>query len=176
MKTQNFFSTTAVATFLFVLMLGLQAQTMAQPPEPREPMAPFCQNIPNITDDQQKKIDALAVQHQKQMLINRDEKAAKVAEMRKLEHADKPDNAAINKMIDEIAALDAKIMKERNAHRQQIRALLTEEQRVAFDTQGGGRGQGRGHGCGQGCGQNCGKGQGFEPGKGRGGRGGHNGR
>ena len=43
----------------------------------------------------------------------------------------------INKTIDEIGALQIQMMKEREAHHQQIRSILAEKQRVIFDSRGG---------------------------------------
>ncbi|RMH64459.1 MAG: periplasmic heavy metal sensor, partial [Calditrichaeota bacterium] len=40
----------------------------------------------------------------------------------------------VNALIDQIGDLKTQIMKIRAAHRQQIRALLTEEQRIIFDS------------------------------------------
>jgi hypothetical protein len=43
---------------------------------------------------------------------------------------------AINSTIDEIAALRGQMMKLHMANRQEIRKLLTDKQRVIFDTKG----------------------------------------
>jgi len=57
----------------------------------------------------------------------------KRARLEVLQTADKPDTREINKVIDEIAAVQAQEMKAQAANRQKIKSLLTEEQRAIFD-------------------------------------------
>jgi hypothetical protein len=57
----------------------------------------------------------------------------KQSQLQLLSTTDKPDMGAINKAIDEIGTLQTQMMKEREDHRQQIRAQLTDAQRVQFD-------------------------------------------
>ena len=64
----------------------------------------------------------------------------KRAKLEVLQTADKPEMKEINKVIDEIAAIQAQEMKSQAANRQKIRSLLTEEQRVRFDAIGANRG------------------------------------
>lgn len=56
-----------------------------------------------------------------------------------------PDRAAINTIIDEMTNLQNAKMKERVTHRQAIRSMLTDDQRIMFDSRQmyrqGGRGQ-----------------------------------
>jgi Spy/CpxP family protein refolding chaperone len=116
----------------------------------------FCKNIPDITEDQQGKIDALRTDHMKTMQSLRNQKNEKRAHLQTLRTADKADMNAINKTIDEIGALQTKMMKERENHIQEVRNLLTDEQRISFDShkRGNGPGQGycRGNGPGRGTG------------------------
>ena len=67
----------------------------------------------------------------------------KRAKLESLQTADKPDLKEINKVIDEITALQAQKMKSQAASRQKIRSLLTEEQRALFDARGAHRGKRR---------------------------------
>lgn len=96
--------------------------------------------ISGLTDDQKSKIDALKVGHQKQMMEYRAEKDKLEAELKLLEIADKADMNKINLKIDEITSVQGKIMKEFSKHRQDVRLILTPEQRVEFDNH-------KGHGC-----------------------------
>jgi hypothetical protein len=57
---------------------------------------------------------------------------------------------AINKTIDEISVLKTTIAKKREAHKQEVRKLLNDEQRLFFDANAGKRGQGKGMHHGQG--------------------------
>jgi Spy/CpxP family protein refolding chaperone len=59
--------------------------------------------------------------------------AEKKAHLRTLSLVEKPDQTQIDKTIDEMMAIQAQIMKKRSLHQQEIRSLLTEEQRMAFD-------------------------------------------
>lgn len=92
-----------------------------------------CRNLPGITSDQLDQIDALRLKNLKENQQLRNELGEKRARMRTLSSVDNPDMAAINKLIDEMAAIRANIQKNMAASHQQIRQLLTEEQRLIFD-------------------------------------------
>ncbi|HQG71648.1 MAG TPA: Spy/CpxP family protein refolding chaperone [Tenuifilum sp.] len=99
----------------------------------------------NLTPEQEQKINDLRVKHLKEITPLRNELSEKQAHLRTLESADKPDMAAINKTIDEITSIKAKLMKARVAHRAEVSQLLTDEQRVLFNARGQ-KGKGmRGH-------------------------------
>jgi len=90
--------------------------------------------IPNLTDDQKKKIKDLRTPLQKEVLPLKNQLAEKRAHLKTLQTADKADLKSINSTIDEMSQLQSQIMKKHAAHTQAVRALLTDEQRVAFDT------------------------------------------
>lgn len=94
--------------------------------------------IPNLTAEQEKQIEQLKLKHQKEMLPLRNALREKHARMQTLETAEKADMAAINKTIDEIATIKTDMQKKRAAHRQEIRNVLNEEQRLVFDSKGQG--------------------------------------
>lgn len=110
--------------------------------------AGICKGIPDLTEEQEAKFEKYRVTHMKAMNNYRNELDQKRAELRTLESADKPDMAAINKKIEEIADTKENMMKERAKHLQNLRAELTEEQRVYFDAHKGQRGKGHRHGHG----------------------------
>jgi len=120
-------------------------------------------NIPDLTEAQQKQIDELRTAHQKEMLQYRNQMQEKQAKLNTLRTADKADMAAIDKMIDEIGTLHTQMMKAKENHRQKVRSLLTEQQRVYFDTQRGKGKGGKGFGCcnGMGAGRGMGQGMGY---------------
>jgi len=93
----------------------------------------FC-CVANLTEDQQSQLDKLRLEHRKEVLNLRNQLREKNARMNTLETADKIDMAAINKVIDEISDLKKQMMKKKAEHRQEVRKVLTEEQRVEFDT------------------------------------------
>ena len=104
-------------------------------------------NIPDLTEDQQKKMKKMKTANMKDMLQFRNVMAEKHAKLNTLRTADKVDMNAINKIIDEIGASKTKMMKKREAHRQEVRQILTDEQRVYFDSRrGNGFHGGKGHG------------------------------
>ena len=90
--------------------------------------------IPNLTEDQKKKIKDLRTPLQKEILPLKNQLAEKKAHLKTLQTADKADLKSINTTIDEMTQLQSQMMKKRAAHTQAVRALLTDEQRVAFDT------------------------------------------
>ena len=90
----------------------------------------------NLSADQKKKMAELRTQLKKDILPLKNQLGEKKAKMRTLETADKADIAAINALIDEIQSLQGKIMKLHATQRQEIRKMLTPEQRVDFDLKG----------------------------------------
>ena len=108
-------------------------------------------NIPDLSADQQKKIEDMSIVHQKKMLQFRNQLQEKEAALNTSRTADKTDMAAINKIIDEIGTIKTQMMKEREAHNQQVRNLLTDKQKVIFDSRRGrGNKQGEYYGNGRG--------------------------
>jgi Spy/CpxP family protein refolding chaperone len=132
--------------------------------------------IPDLTEDQQSKIDEMRTAHWTEMKTLRADLGILKAEMQKLKVADKPDQNAIDGKIKEMGALKTKMAIAANHHHLAVRELLTDEQKAYFDrTNRGpkmgefGRGHGRGHrgqgyhrGGGRGCGS--GNGQGYRNG------------
>jgi Spy/CpxP family protein refolding chaperone len=94
---------------------------------------PYC-NIPGLTDEQRDNMEKLRLVHQKKVRLMHANLQEKRAHIRTLRLADNPDMQQINKTIDEIAALQGDLMKEREAHRQAIRSGLNEEQKAWFDS------------------------------------------
>lgn len=112
----------------------------------------ICQDIPGLTDSQQKLIDKQGKAHQKKM-----------DQLRTRFYAETDQGESSN--------LKTEMNAERSKHYQNVSALLTPEQQQWFDQQcytdsngrylrqGNGRGYGRnmGKGLGQGKGRNCGR-------------------
>ena len=123
---------------------------------PMRDSARFERCIPNLTAEQETKIQALRVKHQKEITPLRNELAEKRAHL----HTLKPDINAINRTIDEISALQTKIMKSNASHRIEVASNLTDEQKVFFNSHRGKmkRGCGMGNGIGNRMGNRMGKG------------------
>jgi len=96
--------------------------------------------IPDLTDAQKSKIDGLRVKQLKEATAHKTLMAEKRANLNTLRIADKPDMKKINSTIDEMGALRTKHLKSKEAHRQAVRALLTDKQRVHFDARKGHKG------------------------------------
>lgn len=123
MKTRN---AKNIAMLLVVLFMASGMELLAQ-----RGMHHNC--IPDLTDEQKEKIDELRIPHMKNMQELRADVKVYKAELGKLMQAEKPDMGAINSKIDEISKVKSDIMKEHAKHKQDVRALLTDEQRIYFD-------------------------------------------
>jgi len=114
--------------------------------------------IPNLTPEQTAKIQKLAFEHQKALLALQTALKTKQLELRQL-MMEGADQKKFEAKIDELAKARADIQKKCLAHRNEIRGLLTDEQKKAFDQKCGGMGCGAGFGHGHGKGgSRCGSG------------------
>ncbi|MDZ7741354.1 MAG: Spy/CpxP family protein refolding chaperone [Bacteroidota bacterium] len=104
----------------------------------------MCMNLPDLSEEQMEKIEKIKTDFMKENLPLKNEMDIKRAELKALSTGDEADPGAINKKIDEIAALQAKMMKKHAAHRQDIRKLLNDEQKLMFDQHGKRFGMGMG--------------------------------
>ncbi len=128
-------------TLLTMLLLSLPMLSSAQEAEHRkrghemskDRMSNIEERIPDLTEDQKENIKSIRLSAMKDMKPLRNELGEKEARFKTLNSADKPDMDAINKQIDEIAALKASISKREIKAQQDIRALLNDEQKMAFD-------------------------------------------
>ncbi|MCK5856103.1 MAG: Spy/CpxP family protein refolding chaperone [Bacteroidales bacterium] len=104
--------------------------------------------IPDLTVEQAEKIKSLRLEMMKKINPLKAQIKEKRAHLNTLSIVEKPDMKAINKTIDEIGALRIEMMKIHAQMRQDVRAVLTEDQRVIFDSKAGrmmGKGM-KGHG------------------------------
>ena len=90
--------------------------------------------IPDLTEEQEEQMQTLRTDHLKAILPMRNELAEMNARLQTLSTADNADMSQINGLIEEMGALKMQMMKAGVAHRQEIRKLLTDEQRVVFDS------------------------------------------
>lgn len=123
-----------------------------------------CERIPDLTDEQGTKIEALRVEHLKEMNAFRNNMNELRAKKHTLMTSDNSNMNEISSVIDQMTAMQNKMMKERASHQQDVRSLLTDNQKVYFDSRpmrGGRHGKGMrndGHGRGQGYGGGYGRG------------------
>lgn len=115
----------------------------------------FCQMIPDLTEDQENKIEALRLEQMKASTAFRNQKNELMAKKQTLMASDNSDLKEINAVIDQMTDIHNKMMKASVKHHQDVRNLLTDEQKVIFDSrpmrgygQRNGNGQGYNHGNG----------------------------
>ncbi|MBI9033333.1 MAG: Spy/CpxP family protein refolding chaperone [Bacteroidales bacterium] len=141
------------ATMMVVVMVLASMFSQAQPnrngcQKGLKAEASCLQHLPDLTDDQKAQIETLRLSQQQSMLETRNQLDVLHAELKVLTTAENADMKAIDKKAEEIGALKTKMAKQRLAHKQEVRKILTKEQRLVFDTKMQHRkGQGRhGHG------------------------------
>jgi Spy/CpxP family protein refolding chaperone len=90
--------------------------------------------LPDLTDDQVKKIKSLRMEMMKKITPMKAELQELKAHLHTLSIAEKVDMEAINKTIDRMGAIRTKMMMIRAKFQQDVRAVLNEEQRIIFDS------------------------------------------
>lgn len=89
--------------------------------------------ISGLTEEQKEQMKGLRVEHMKAVQPLRNQIGEQRARLRTLSTSDKVDMAEINRVIDDIGKTRTQMMKAGAQHRQDVRELLTGEQRVIFD-------------------------------------------
>ncbi len=95
------------------------------------------QGLPDLTDEQKEKIKELRLGLMKEALPIRNQIAENWAKLKTISTADPVDMKAIDKLIDENSILQASLKKEKAANHQEVRKLLTDDQRIIFDSRAG---------------------------------------
>lgn len=108
-------------------------QGMMQNQRDFEPGQP-CLTMLDLTLEQQEQMKSLRLSHMEQMLPIRNLRQEHRAKLQTLRTAKNVDMKAINNLIDDMADLKANQMKASEAHRQEMRTVLTDEQRILFDS------------------------------------------
>lgn len=111
------------------------AQPPGQGPEGAERQCPreHGMMIPDLTEAQREQMKELRIEHMKALQQLRNQMGEKKARLRTLSTGDKVSMTEINSVIEDIGRMRTQMMKLRAQHRQDIRKLLTDEQRVIFD-------------------------------------------
>jgi len=123
------------------LIVNAQSQRMQlnsgrRPIEVRQVIRPgggFALPDRSLNDQQREEIQKIRTEQFNALNQTSNQLREKRARLETLQNADNPDMNEINKAIDEIAALQAQEMKAQAATRQQVRNLLTDEQRAVYD-------------------------------------------
>jgi len=101
----------------------------------------LCNELPGITETQKQQIKDLRTANLGTQTQLRNRLAEKRAHLNTLQAADEVDMKAINLTIDEMSALRSTIQKNSVALNQEIRKLLTDEQKTIYDARKGKRKQ-----------------------------------
>lgn len=88
----------------------------------------------NLSDEQQTQVQQHRLAGQKEMLPLRNQLREKNAQLRTLTTAENFNQTAVNQLVEEIGDLRTQMLAKRVEHRQEMRSLLTEEQRIMFDS------------------------------------------
>jgi Spy/CpxP family protein refolding chaperone len=104
--------------------------------------------ITDLTADQQKQISALKLNFIKERITIQNLIEEKQAHLKTISTGDNVDMVAVNKTIDELFALKADLQKKHMTFQQDVRKLLTADQKVIFDLHAG---KCKGEGMEQGC-------------------------
>lgn len=88
---------------------------------------------PQFTPEQQKQMAEFRLSLQKEMIQIDNQLNEKKAQLKTLEQVEKPDMKRVYAKIDEITGLQNQKMKVMATHKNNVRSILTEEQRVKFD-------------------------------------------
>ncbi len=90
--------------------------------------------IPDLSEEQKEQIKKLKTDHLKAVLPLKNQMREKEAHLQTLSTGENVNMELVNKTIEEIGEIRTQLMKNKAAHRQQIRNLLSEEQRLFFDS------------------------------------------
>lgn len=141
MKTKSFYTATMLVATLLISSATLFAQPMNSNQMKAKKGVGIENKIPNLTTDQKAKIQAFRIDHMKVVTPIQNAIKEKKAHLNTITSTDKPDMVDVNKTIDEISKLNGDLMKSRIAHQNQIRSILTDEQKVYFNAHiGSGKG------------------------------------
>ena len=132
MKHIELKSLAIIAIFLFATM-GAFAQKGQGRMNQNSPRGERFMNIPDLTDSQKTQLKQMRTTHMKEAMPLRNLMKEKEAHLQTISTVDNVNMNEVNKLIEEIGAIKLDLAKKRAAHRQAIRKILTNDQRVFFD-------------------------------------------
>ncbi|MCF8378967.1 MAG: periplasmic heavy metal sensor [Bacteroidales bacterium] len=131
---KKLFLITAVL-FLGIIVISAQPNKMnmkAQSQKGEFVRGPYCQST--FTEEQQAKMQELRLEYAKNSLEIKNELKILTAEYNGMMTGDNQDLNAINKKIDQMQELKSELFKMHAKHRLDVRNLMTEEQKIQFDS------------------------------------------
>jgi Spy/CpxP family protein refolding chaperone len=124
-----------IVSFLIASVLTSSAQEQSKKWDKKTGHETFM-NIPGLTDDQTAKIKQLKIEQLKAVKPLKNQLTENHAHYKTLMSANVADMKAINANIEECGKIRIEIMKLRSRHIQDIRSILTDEQKLYFDEKG----------------------------------------
>lgn len=94
----------------------------------------FLAHLPDITEEQKKQMKEIKTSFMKDALPIKNELKEKKARLETLATEEKPSKNKLDDTIEDIGKLKTKLMKLEMNKRQEIRSILTDDQRIIFDT------------------------------------------
>lgn len=136
MKTKHIMTLTAIIVFLAVVVPSVAQQGAGYGKGNKEKgfSSETCAGIPDLTEAQKAQMNTLKLAHMKEMQQLKNKMGELKAKQQTLTTADAPDMIAINGNIDEITKTQNAMMKKQVAHHLEVRKLLTDEQKIWFDS------------------------------------------
>lgn len=125
-----------IAALFIFLSAGVFAQKGNNMPQNKKGPGMFM-NIPDLTDAQQTQLKEMRTAQMKTIMPLKNELKEKQAHLQTLQTADNPNMSEINALIDEIGKIKTNMAKKHAAFRQEVRKILTDDQRVYFDMHAG---------------------------------------
>jgi len=140
-KVTAFLSIMIVSMFVLSTALSAQKGNMNGMKNNKSKSTYYQQNqfqrIPDITDSQKDQLKTLRTKMMKESLPIKNKLMEQKAHLNTLSSAENADMKAINKQIELIGNTKTEMMKVTANFRQEVRKVLTDEQRVFFDTHKG---------------------------------------
>lgn len=132
-----------LTTICLIALVTMTAFSQASAKKPG-----MSERIPNLEEDQKIEMQNLRVAHKAKVAELKAEERVLKAELDQLSLVVKADMNKIYAKVDEVSAVQGDIVKARIRHQQEVRGLLTLEQRVAYDElifakKGKGKGKGQ---------------------------------
>ena len=143
MKTTVILKTLVVGFLLIGIMEATIAQQRGNPDMKKERIERIYDRWQNIdrmaklmdlSDQQKEQIQETMLATRQKLLPLQNQMGEQMARLRTLRTSDEVDMEAINAVTEDLGDIRVEMMKKRLASEQKIRALLTEEQRIVFDS------------------------------------------
>ena len=129
-----------IKTSIFMIIVLLAACFSYAQPFNRDDRRMFdcdnnCMRIPDLTEDQMAKIQKLKLDHQKEVLPIQTKIKTQQLELKTMILENTSQKQILNK-VEDIGKIKIELMKKHMVHRLAVRNLLTDTQKIYFDSKG----------------------------------------